>query len=57
MKIAILGGGNMGRQLKYADRRAAPVAVRPMIRLSDDANLARAYPRRMPAPELEVGRS
>jgi histidyl-tRNA synthetase len=22
-----LGGGNMGRQLKYADRRAAPVAV------------------------------
>ena len=22
-----LGGGNMGRQLKYADQRAAPVAV------------------------------
>ncbi len=29
-----LGGGNMGKQLKYADRRAAPVAV---IEGSDEA--------------------
>ena len=26
-RIAFLGGGNMGKQLKYADKRAAPVAV------------------------------
>ena len=26
-KLAFIGGGNMAKQLKYADKRAAPVAV------------------------------